>query len=107
MKTKILFILFTFTTICNAQIINIPDANFKAKLLEASPSNQIASRQNPIIYNGYLMFTNYDNIDSNNDGEIQLSEIQDITYLNLSNDNSPNNNSINDLTGLNYFTNLY
>jgi Leucine-rich repeat (LRR) protein len=106
MKPKILFIIIAFTSFCNAQIINIPDANFKAKLLAATPNNLIASRQTPIIYNGYPYFTIYDSIDSNNDGEIQLSEVQDITYLNLSNENSPNNSSINNLTGLNYFTSL-
>ena len=31
----ILLISITFSFVANAQIINIPDANFKAKLLEA------------------------------------------------------------------------
>ena len=30
-----------------AQIVTIPNANFKAKLLQASPTNQIASTQTP------------------------------------------------------------
>lgn len=36
-----LFILL-FASISNAQIVNIPDANFKAKLLAADTSNTIA-----------------------------------------------------------------
>lgn len=42
MKTKILFIILSFTTFCNAQIITIPDANFKVKLVGANASNSIA-----------------------------------------------------------------
>ena len=38
----ILVLVFVVAT-SSAQIVNIPDANFKAKLLEASPSNEIAA----------------------------------------------------------------
>jgi hypothetical protein len=42
---KLYFLLFalSFFTTTNAQIVNIPDANFKAKLLAASSNNTIAS----------------------------------------------------------------
>ena len=42
---KIYFLLLAFAifTSANAQIINFPDANFKAKLLAASSSNTIAT----------------------------------------------------------------
>ncbi|MFN3640336.1 MAG: T9SS C-terminal target domain-containing protein, partial [Flavobacterium sp.] len=74
-STTILFLLSGFLS--QAQIINIPDANFKAKLLEASPSNTIArNTQNQ-----------YFKIDSNNDGEIQLSEALEVYGLNLNNAN--------------------
>ena len=44
----LLFLVYGFIT--NAQIVNIPDANFKAKLLSASASNGVASTETP-LYN--------------------------------------------------------
>jgi len=73
-----------------AQIINIPDANFKAKLLEASPSNTIAKNTQ------YQYFK----IDSNDDGEIQLSEALEVYGLYL------NNANIESLEGIFSFSNL-
>ncbi len=61
-KYLLLLLLASFSV--EAQIVNIPDANFKAKLLEASPSNTIA--QNASNQNI--------KIDVNDDGEIQESE---------------------------------
>lgn len=87
-STTILFLLSGLLS--QAQIINIPDANFKAKLLEASPSNTIArNTQNQ-----------YFKIDSNNDGEIQLSEALEVYGLNL------NNSNIESLEGIFNFSNL-
>lgn len=84
----------TFNLIVEAfnpnQIINFPDANFKAKLLSATPTNFIA----------YNFLNQYVKIDSNNDGEIQYSEALNIKRLNVSNDN------ILDLTGIEAFANL-
>lgn len=94
------------STIAHSQIVNIPDANFKAKLLSASASNQIASTEIPIIFNGYPIFTYYTSIDLNNDGEIQVSEAESITYLNVSNDSFPNSETIFTLSGISSFTNL-
>lgn len=91
MKTKIFYIILTFTTFCNAQIINIPDANFKAKLVSASSLNQIAKD----------MTGNFFKIDSNNDGEIQVSEALQTSYLNISYSN------ISSLNGIEFFTSLY
>ncbi len=69
-------ILFVF--IANAQIVNIPDANFKAALLA----------HNPVI-------------DTNGDGEIQVSEANVFTeMLNLEDKN------ITDLAGIEAFTSL-
>ncbi len=59
MKTKIFYLLLAFTTLCKAQIINIPDANFKAKLLQSSPTNNIARNINGIYFK----------IDSNNNND--------------------------------------
>jgi Leucine-rich repeat (LRR) protein len=81
-----------------AQIVTIPNANFKAKLLQASPTNQIASTQTPNNTNGEV--TTYVKIDTNNDGEIQVSEALAIKWLSLS------SSSISNLTGIESFTNL-
>lgn len=59
MKTKYSIILIFLTVICNAQIVNIPNANFKAKLIELGK-------------------------DTNADGQIQLAEALAVTSLGLS-----------------------
>jgi Leucine-rich repeat (LRR) protein len=74
MNRLLLFILLA-TGFANAQIVNIPDANFKAKLIAQG-------------------------IDSNADGNIQLSEAQFVSGLNV------NNSYIADLTGVEAFVNL-
>ena len=80
MKQKI---LFTFLALllghyANAQIVNIPDANFKAALLAHSPK-----------------------IDTDNDGKIQISEAQAYTGA-----IKCSNKSITDLTGIEAFTKI-
>ena len=97
MKTKFLFLILFFTTICNAQIINFPDANFKARLLQASANNMVASVLEPTDA-GYV--SSYNKIDTNNDGEIQVSEALLIKYLRVSSVN------ISSVEGVNYFANL-
>ena len=98
----LLFIAFAF--IANAQIVNIPDANFKAKLLSASASNQVASTESSIIYqedpNGTFTIDQYSAIDVNNDGEIQLTESQLVKFLDV------RNSLITNLEGINNFDNL-
>ncbi|MBN8641887.1 MAG: T9SS type A sorting domain-containing protein [Flavobacteriales bacterium] len=86
---KILLLLLFITGLSNAQNIVFPDANFKAKLLEASPTNYVAMGTS-----GYMK------IDTNNDGEIQQSEALVIISLNVG------GSGISDLTGLQFFTNL-
>ena len=68
-------------------IVFIPDANFKAKLLAADVTNNTA--QNSTFQNM--------KIDVNNDGEIQISEARAVHALTVTNSN------ISDLTGLNSF----
>lgn len=97
MKIKFTLILIFLTVLGNAQIINFPDANFKAKLLEASSSNQIASTQIPDI-DGYV--SSYNTIDTNGDGEIQVSESLLIKYLNVSASSISNLGGISNFTGL-------
>ncbi|MBK9225179.1 MAG: T9SS type A sorting domain-containing protein [Flavobacterium sp.] len=76
--------LFSFT---HAQIVAIPDLNFKNKLLQASYNNNIALDQ----------FGNSIRIDSNNDGEIQKSELTIIRVLIVS------GSGIANLTGIEAF----
>lgn len=101
MKIKLLLFL-AFSTICNAQIVTIPDTNFKAALLSASPTNGIASSTMPYTINvlGSIVANGSNKIDVNNDGEIQVSEAQTILSLKLYNKN------IADLTGIEAFVNL-
>ncbi|UPQ77981.1 T9SS type A sorting domain-containing protein [Flavobacterium azooxidireducens] len=87
---KILLILLFITNWANAQIINIPDSNFKGMLLNASPSNSIATDMNNFTIT----------IDTNGDGEIQLSEALQVYNLRIIQAN------IADLTGIEYFTSL-
>ena len=86
----------------NAQVINFPDANFKAKLLAANSNNTIASTQTPlyIAVNGIWSVSSYQPIDTNNNGEIEVSEALAIKRLDVS------GTSISDLSGIENFTNL-
>lgn len=74
-------------------VVYIPDTNFKARLLAASPENYIAIADLAPGSNGIT-------IDINGDGEIQLSEAKAVKVLHVSDSN------ISDLTGINSFTNL-
>jgi Secretion system C-terminal sorting domain/Leucine Rich repeats (2 copies)/Domain of unknown function DUF11 len=92
---SLLTLLFFFGA--NAQIVNIPDPVFKAKLLSAS-TNGIASTQTPNESFGTVTTVNA--IDTNDDGEIQVSEAVLIKYLNISFTN------LTSLEGINAFINL-
>ncbi len=81
---------------CNAQIITIPDANFKARLLGANASNGNA-----------CIGSSMDNcvsgvIDANGNGEIEVIEAENVAILFVSNSGT----GISDLTGIEYFINL-
>ncbi|WP_411810872.1 T9SS type A sorting domain-containing protein [Chryseobacterium scophthalmum] len=89
---KIYLIMFLIMcTVSNAQIVNIPDANFKAKLLAADVTNSIASTSS-----GSFNIK----IDTNNNGEIEVSEAQQVGILRLY------GGGISDLTGIASFSNL-
>jgi uncharacterized repeat protein (TIGR01451 family) len=89
-KILILFIFLSFGNL-NAQILNIPDANFKAKLLLADVNNTIAFASNG---------TTSIKIDINNNGEIETNEALLVYSLDVS------NSSIASLEGLQNFINL-
>jgi hypothetical protein len=85
----LLIALFVFTGV-NAQVVNIPDANFKARLLLASPSNFTAKD----------LAGNYFKIDANNNGEIEVSEASQVSRLDVQ------NSSISSLEGILNFNSL-
>lgn len=89
-KNYLLLLALCFFSSINAQIINIPDANFKAKLLLANTSNQIASD-----VNGLSM-----KIDTNDNKEIEVSEASKVGYLTLT------NSQLSSLEGISNFSNL-
>ncbi len=77
---KILYFLavFIFTNIAYTQIVNIPDANFKAALIE-------------------------EGVDTNNDGEIQFLEAEAVISLFISYNQIVSVEGIQSFTNLNYF----
>ena len=100
---KLYFLFFlTIGFFANAQIVNIPDANFKAKLLSANTINSIASFQIPVYNSAGNTWSvpSYNKIDTNGDGEIQVTEARAIKWLKVFNSN------ISDLTGIESFTEL-
>ncbi len=75
MKHIVLLFFFLICSLASAQIVNIPDANFKDRL----------------IFNGF---------DTNNDGEIQVSEAEAVIFLTVSYED------ITDLSGIEAFINI-
>jgi hypothetical protein len=84
-------IVFAFVRlVASAQTLNIPDANFKAKLVQASTVNVIALDLSALAIK----------IDTNDDGEIQQSEALGVRTLYLDSSN------ISSFEGIQYFSNL-
>jgi uncharacterized repeat protein (TIGR01451 family) len=94
-KTALLFLIFIFAK-SHAQVITFTDANFKARLLSANSINQIALD----------LYGNPTVIDTNNNGEIEVSEAEGISYLDISSNNYPANQKITYLNQISYFVNL-
>jgi uncharacterized repeat protein (TIGR01451 family) len=88
MKKKLILFLTLFTTLCNAQIVNIPDANFKNALI------------NSFCVDADSNWLYESDVDLNNDGQIQASEAALVQRLDISGKN------ISDLAGIQSFTNL-
>ncbi len=86
---KLYFLLILISGLASAQIINFPDANLKAVLVNANPS--ISTAFGP---SGYVT------IDTNGDGEIQVSEALAITGLSIQ------SSGITDFTGIENFSNI-
>lgn len=92
MKNTLLFLMLLLGGMAGAQIVNIPDAAFKTMLLSANSTNYIArdSSDNSIV------------IDTNNDGEIQVSEALVVWHLFISDPGD----MIVSIQGIKSFTNL-
>ena len=88
-KYYLLILLFSFIGNANSQIVEIPDANFKNALI----NTVCADFNQDWVYDG--------DVDTNDDGEIQLSEALAVKILNV------NNKEIAIIEGIQYFTNLY
>jgi len=91
MKNKFLILLLLMNGYAmHSQIVPIPDANFKAKLLQSSTTNNIA----------YNNLVGNIKIDTNNNNEIEISEALQVNNLFVTSSNIAN------LSGIEYFTNL-
>jgi hypothetical protein len=76
-------------SVASAQIINIPDTNFKAKLLASATNNVALDNEGATIV-----------VDANSNGEIEVAEALSVYWLVV------NGSNIADLTGIEHFTNL-
>ncbi|MBS7787073.1 T9SS type A sorting domain-containing protein [Flavobacterium sp. CYK-55] len=96
MKKLCALLMFLLAVSSFGQIINIPDARLKAKLLQATTWNATAYDVNgqPLI------------IDANGNGEIEVSEVQNIDYLSVGSNPTDVQDYISDATGLEMFTSL-
>ena len=97
MKKFYTFLILAFTVVVsNAQIVSIPDANFKAKLLSSTTSNQVAKNLAGVFFK----------IDANSDGEIQVSEALQVSYIDITCTSCASNVRTTSLSGYESFTNL-
>jgi len=99
-KTLLFFTLLAFGVL-NAQIVNIPDANFKNTLISGTIEGSDGFY--PIAYDSDE--NEMTTVDANGDGEIQVSEAQNVYKLDFLPQGGPVN-PINDLTGIEAFENL-
>lgn len=90
MKKIYTALLLLIGTTLSAQTIIFDDPVFKARLLASGAFDQVAQGQSGV----YLV------LDSSGDGELQVSEVQNVYTLNL------NNSNLTSLGGLQHFTNL-
>lgn len=90
MRKIYLIIFFIMFAVYRAQIVNIPDPVFKAKLISSTTTNGIVSNSSGASIK----------LDANNDGEVQISEALAASKIDIY------NSAITDLTGINSFTNL-
>ena len=92
MKNLFSLFVFCFAMATSAQVITFPDPNFKAILLAADVTNEIAQNNYPLQDNM--------KIDANNNGEIEVAEALAVERLNIDNAN------LTSLVGIENFANL-
>jgi len=90
MKTILPILFLFFCGVAGAQILNIPDAGFRNKLLQSNTTNTIAKNSSGASIK----------IDANNDGNIEQNEVNLVAELNVSGSN------IFAMDGIAYFNNL-
>ena len=92
-KLYLVLSLCCFSVLTFGQIVNIPDARFKYRLVHANCAKMIDA-------------TIYSDVDTNNDGEIQLSEAQNVAELNAASNDGDASDDILSLEGIDAFSNL-
>lgn len=97
-------IFLSLVNVCNAQVINVVCPNLKTVLLSANPKITRAgagwAQVNSTFNSTGFASTAIVKIDTNNNGEIEVSEAQQITSLWIG------NQSVTSLVGLEHFVNL-
>jgi uncharacterized repeat protein (TIGR01451 family) len=99
LQIKLTLLLLLFTGMVNAQIVNIPDANFKYCLLNGECPPGVSG----IVDISDLNDNSVYNVDTSGDGEIQVSEALQIKKLRIEGNES---SVITSLIGISSFTNL-
>ena len=90
MKLRLLLLFSFISSFCMAQVVAIPDTFFKTKLLSADATNLIAQNLGGAYFK----------VDQNNDGQIQVAEALQVSYLDVHDSN------IISMVGIQSFTNL-
>jgi len=93
---RILLLLLLISAMAEAQIVTIPDANFKARLLAATVTSQTAKN----------LAGQWIKIDANNDGQIQQSEAFQVSFLDLECWACGDSERFSSLDGIQSFVNL-
>lgn len=96
MNKQVLWLFLLISGLATAQVVNIPDANFKSILLSSGPNSDIA------MNNAGVQVA----IDANADGEIQTAEAAAVWEMNLQYYSIPASTQQLSLTGLSAFVNL-
>lgn len=99
MRFLILYMLFLTPLKYISQNINIPDPTFKLFL-----TSQVGGASSDFVAKN--LSGNYTDVDLNQDGEIQISEAQQISYLMVYGQYTPFSSKIASLKGIEYFINL-
>src|SRR5690606_16061487 len=89
MKKQLLYLMLLCFSAVNAQVVNIPNAALKTVLISQVPLATDSNGESLII-------------DANNDGEIQVSEAQNVWRLSFGNYNLENLNGIEVFENLRY-----